>query len=82
MASRYDIPDLDRARIRLLRTIYADRLSEAEHDQLCSIVFAGRITPAQSAIVAALCTKFWHDRMELVAVQGGGNLMLLFEGVR
>lgn len=74
MASRYDIPEIDRARIRDLRTIYADRLNEVEHDQLCNIVFAGRITPAQSEIVAALCTKFWHDRMELQAVQGGGAI--------
>lgn len=73
MATRYDIPDLDRARIRDLRTVYADRLSEAEHDQLCSIIFAGHITPAQSEIVAALHSELWHDRMELQAVQGGGQ---------
>lgn len=69
----YNIPDIDRARIRALRTVFAERLSEPEHDQLCRIIFAGRITPAQSEIVAALHSELWHQRMELQADQGGGN---------
>ena len=75
MRDRYQIPDLDRARIRDLRTIYAERLSDPEHDQLCAIILAGRITPAQSAIVAALHAQVWHDRLRTQADRGGAILM-------
>lgn len=76
MANRYSIPNLDRARIRDLRTIYAERLSDPEHDQLCAIIIAGRITPAQSEIVAALHAQVWHDRMAAQADRGGGAILM------
>lgn len=63
----YTIPDVDRARLRDLRTIYAERLSEAEHDQLAGIILRGAITEAESQIVAALHAQLWHDRMNAQA---------------
>lgn len=71
----YTIPDVDRARLRDLRTIYAERLSEAEHDQLAGIILRGAITEAESQIVAALHAQLWHDRLAAQAEPvGGGQL--------
>ena len=69
------IPDADRVRLRDLRTIYAERLSEAEHDQLAGIVLRGAIIEAESQIVAALHAQLWHDRMnaETESVRGGNS---------
>ena len=70
----YTIPEPDRARLRDLRTIYAESLSEAEHDQLAGIILRGAITEAESQIVAALHAHLWHARMQAHAEPvGGGN---------
>lgn len=69
----YSIPDADRIRLRDLRTIYAERLSEAEHDQLAGIILRGAITEAESQIVAALHTQLWHDRMNAQTEPVGGG---------
>ncbi len=76
---RYRIPDADRERLRALRTTFAHRLSDEEHDQLAGIILRGRITPAESQIVAALHARFTVD---VAAVQGGGSVMPLFESVK
>ena len=80
----YTIPDADRVRLRDLRTIYAERLSEAEHDQLAGIILRGAITEAESQIVAALHAQLWHDRMHAQAesVRGGAILMPCSEDAR
>lgn len=69
----YTIHEADRARLRDLRTIYAERLSEAEHDQLAGIILRGTITDAESQIVAALHATLWHDRMHAQAESVGGQ---------
>ena len=70
MSSRlYSIPECDRARLRNLRTIYAERLSEEEHDQIAGIILRGRITPAESQVVAALHDYLAGDRARML---GGG----------
>lgn len=45
---RYDIPEIDRARIRDLRTVYAEALTESERDAIVTIVFRGAMTRAES----------------------------------
>lgn len=45
---RYNIPDVDRARIRDLRTIYAEALTESEHDAIVKIILRGSIMRAES----------------------------------
>lgn len=45
---RYSIPDIDRARIRDLRTIYAEALTESEHDAIVKIILRGSMTKAES----------------------------------
>lgn len=47
----YTIPEADRARLRDLRTIYAEGLMEAEHDAIAKIILRGSITSAESAWV-------------------------------
>lgn len=73
----YSIPEPDRTRLRDLRTIYAERLSEAEHDQLAGIILRGAITEAESQIVAALHAQLWHDRMQAQAESVGGGAILM-----
>lgn len=45
---RYNIPDVDRARIRELRTVYAEALTESEHDAIVKIILRGSMTRAES----------------------------------
>ncbi len=74
MLTRYAIPGPDRARIRELRTVFAERLSEEEHDQLAGIILRGRISPAQAEFVRALHDKLSRQREHGVfSEQAGGE---------
>lgn len=45
---RYNIPDVDRAQIRDLRTVYAEALTESEHNAIVKIVLRGSVMKAES----------------------------------